>query len=209
MKPVKLLMITAVVALVVITAVSLYTSQQGVTSETETVEAYQASVLQSRAEKHQFMKTDEESPFLVQKESFDSLNYFDINPEFKVTASVEKIENGKVHQLQTSDDSVKVYQEVAILHFDILGSHEDLTLLQSADRDHYFLPFYDETSAISTYGAGRYLETEYDGTQSKITLDFNYAYNPYCAYVKGYSCPVPPPQNQISIAITAGEKNFD
>lgn len=209
MKPVRLLILIGLAALLLITFFSLYTSQSNDGAQTSNPKAYINSVASHRAEKHDFMQSNEESPFVEQKAPFDSLKYFDVNATFKVTASVEKIESGETYELRTSDDSVKIYQEVAILHFDLLGSHEDLTLLQSADRSYYFLPFYDKTSTVSTYGAGRYLEVDYTGNETQITLDFNYAYNPYCAYVTGYSCPVPPPQNNISVAITAGEKNYD
>ncbi len=207
MKPIRVLFVVAFGAFLLITIFSLYTSQQSADDDAVSPQDYIQSVELKRAERHSFMKNNEESPFVVQGVAFDSLNYFDVNPAFKANASVEQIPQGKVLQLQTSDDSIKVYQEVAVLHFDIVGSHQDLTLLQSADKAHYFLSFYDETSAVSTYGAGRYLEVEYSGSESTITLDFNRAYNPYCAYTTGYSCPVPPPQNKISIAITAGEKN--
>jgi uncharacterized protein (DUF1684 family) len=82
-------------------------------------------------------------------------------------------------------------------------------LLQSAEDGHFFLSFYDETSAIATYGAGRYLEVDYKKGQTQVVLDFNKAYNPYCAYTEGYSCPVPPPENNVSIFINAGEKNYE
>jgi uncharacterized protein (DUF1684 family) len=70
-----------------------------------------------------------------------------------------------------------------------------------------FLPFFDETSSVSTYGGGRYLDPEYAGG-NEIVLDFNLAYNPYCAYVEGYTCPLPPPENRIDAEVNAGEKNY-
>lgn len=170
---------------------------------------YAEEVEKYRNEKHEFMKTNEASPFIEQSVSYDSLKYFKVDESFKIKATVEEIKDGELHRLATSDGKEKVFKEVAILHFDLQKSHQDLTLLQSQETSDYFLPFYDETSAITTYGSGRYLEVDYASGQSKVTLDFNYAYNPYCAYTAGYSCPVPPKTNYLSIAVNAGEKNYD
>jgi hypothetical protein len=70
-----------------------------------------------------------------------------------------------------------------------------------------FIPFADETSANQTYGAGRYLEAD-KPNGNIVALDFNLAYNPYCAYSEEYSCPFPPPENLLSVAIEAGEKKY-
>ena len=79
------------------------------------------------------------------------------------------------------------------------------------NENRLFLPFKDDTSGKETYGAGRYLDLNYekDLTPERIwTLDFNKAYNPWCAYSKNYSCPYVPPENWLNIPILAGEKNF-
>ena len=75
-------------------------------------------------------------------------------------------------------------------------------------RGKLFFAFGDETSAVETYGAGRYLDLEKVPGSSTITLDFNKAYNPYCAYISNYSCPLPPAQNLLTIPIKAGEKTY-
>lgn len=208
MRPIKLLISTAVFAFVLITAFSLWSSQPKKVTAQNSLLSYTEKIDSLRQVKHDFMATDEESPFITQNAVFDSLSYFPVNEKYLVKAMVETIMMGENHALQTSNNKIKNYQEVAILHFDLNGVHEDLTLLQSEDKEHYFLPFYDATSAVTTYGAGRYLEVDYTGVESEINLDFNMAYNPYCAYVEGYSCPVPPAKNQLSIAVEAGEKNY-
>jgi hypothetical protein len=71
----------------------------------------------------------------------------------------------------------------------------------------FFVPFTDLTSGKDTYGAGRYLEFDYTGSGLAL-LDFNYAYNPYCAYNYNYSCPIPPSDNNLTLALTAGEMAF-
>ena len=71
-----------------------------------------------------------------------------------------------------------------------------------------FLAFADETSAVDTYGAGRYLDVKKVPGSNTIVLDFNQAYNPYCAYVDKFSCPLPLPENLLKLAIRAGEKIY-
>jgi uncharacterized protein (DUF1684 family) len=77
-------------------------------------------------------------------------------------------------------------------------------------KDHLFLPFTDLTSGEETYTAGRYIDLSFeDIIDNKVVIDFNKAYNPYCAYVSGkYNCPIPPRENTLSVAILAGEKNY-
>ncbi|MBK6265000.1 DUF1684 domain-containing protein [Marivirga sp. S37H4] len=204
MKPTKILTYAGVLIVIVILIFNINPN-----SSVPEPGNYQEEIAKHREEKHLFMKSDKASPFIEQSVPFDSLKYYEADESFKVNATVEEINDGEIHQLATSDGKEKEFQEVAILHFDLKGTHQDLTLLESKESGLYFLSFYDETSAIQTYGSGRYLETEYEPGKSKVLLDFNYAYNPYCAYTTGYSCPVPLQKNQINIPITAGEKNYD
>ena len=97
--------------------------------------------------------------------------------------------------------------------FEIEGEPQKLLILEIVDMGPYrgtlFLAFGDETSARETYGAGRYLNVEKPkGGRKSIELDFNLAYNPYCAYNDTFSCPFPPSENLLSIPIRAGEKNY-
>jgi uncharacterized protein (DUF1684 family) len=75
-------------------------------------------------------------------------------------------------------------------------------------RGKLFLAFGDETSARETYGAGRYLDVQKVPGSKTITLDFNKAYNPYCAYNETFSCPLPPQENLLQVAIKAGEQTY-
>jgi len=204
MKPTKVLTYIVIAAVILIAVFSLFN-----TESPEVESNYMEDMKAFRHQRDSFMRNDDKSPFIEQDALFKGLNYFGIDSDYKVRASVEAIENGKIYDLRTSDDKTKTFQAVAILHFDIMDSHQDLTLLQAAKDGHFFLPFYDETSAITTYGAGRYLEVDFKKGQNQVILDFNKAYNPYCAYTEGYSCPVPPPENNISIPINAGEKNYE
>ena len=207
---------TAIVSLIFITVfslsgneenIALSNQQEIVVSDTSNLSYYER-IDSLRAAQAKFYKKDEESPFVKQKEKFKGLKYFAPDSSFRVSARVESVPMGEVFNLKTSDGRNRNYKEVARLFFKLAGEQQELMLLQSMDKEHYFLPFFDQTSAESTYGAGRYLEVDYSGTESEITLDFNRAYNPYCAYVKGYSCPVPPSENMISVAVEAGEKIY-
>jgi len=83
-----------------------------------------------------------------------------------------------------------------------------VTLFASPDMHELFLPFRDRTSGSETYGAGRYLEVEPPGADGWVVVDFNLAYNPYCAYNPEWSCPIPPGENWLAVPIRAGEKTF-
>ena len=76
-------------------------------------------------------------------------------------------------------------------------------------RNELFLPFKDKTNANGSYGGGRYIDIKISDIENgKVILDFNKAYNPWCAYSDGYSCPIPPKENHLKIAVTAGEKEY-
>ena len=114
--------------------------------------------------------------------------------------------------LATNDGKEQRFIEYAYAEFDLDGYHHKLLILEVADMGPFkgklFFAFGDETSADETYGAGRYLDLEKVPGASTITLDFNKAYNPYCAYTANYSCPLPPSQNLLRIPIKAGEKIY-
>jgi len=128
-----------------------------------------------------------------------------------VRAKFIPIENKQIRKLPTSDNKSKEYLDYGYVEFEIDDQSCRLLILEVAGDEFdgsLFLAFGDATSAIDTYGAGRYLEVEHDGA-AFITLDFNYAYNPYCAYSKDFSCPFPPKENLLTVAIEAGEKNYE
>ena len=118
--------------------------------------------------------------------------------------------------MNTSSGMKKKYFQYGIVTFNLFDSVQHLYVYQSADlmkqekyKDYLFIPFGDATSGFTSYGGGRYLDLVFsDIKDGKIILDFNKAYNPYCAYVTGYNCPIPPKENLLNIAIKAGEKNY-
>jgi uncharacterized protein (DUF1684 family) len=174
--------------------------------------AYAELIEEERKDKDRFMRTSAESPFAADVKSFEGLKYFPPDVRYKVTASLSLIKDRKPVVLATNDGKEQHYIEYAYAEFDLDGYHNRLLILEVMEngpmRDRLFLAFGDETSAGDTYGAGRYLDvTKVPGSNS-ITLDFNKAYNPYCAYVASYSCPFPPRVNLLKVSIKAGEKNY-
>ena len=170
---------------------------------------YIQEVLKKREATDSFMRTSEESPFRTTEDIYHGLSYFDPDPAYRVNADFNPISNGRIRKLPMSDGKEEMYQEYGFADFKLNGRAHRLLVLQSAGGlKNIFIPFADSTSGEDTYGAGRYLEVPEIGN-GKILLDFNYAYNPYCAYSATYSCPLPPAENYIAISILAGEKNYD
>ena len=110
--------------------------------------------------------------------------------------------------MQTSTGDVASYLRWARIHFEVDHETAELTVYRDAQSGAFFLPFQDANAGGETYGAGRYLEVE-ELEDGRLHVDFNYAYNPYCAYNERWSCPIPPAENRLTVAIRAGEKTFD
>ncbi len=178
----------------------------------ESKEDFSKAILKERGEKELFMKSDSGSPFVNQKEKFTHLNYFEPDLKYKISADLVPIENKKVVVLPTSDSKKKKYLEYAFAEFKLEGKKTNLLILEIMDSGPYrgtlFLAFADDTSTKETYGAGRYIDLKKVPGATSITLDFNKAYNPYCAYSDDFSCPFPPKENILPIEIKAGEKSY-
>ena len=160
-----------------------------------------------RSVKDEFYKLDSQSPLTPeQKRVFNGLNYFPENLALRLVLPVEKFEKRDKIKMLTSTGDVQEYTRYGKLHFSVEGQPVELTVYRSG-WDDFFLPFADSLTGKETYDAGRYLEPEWvDG--DKMLVDFNYAYNPYCAYNENWSCPVTPFENRIKAPICAGEKIF-
>jgi uncharacterized protein len=203
MKPRSLLIIVIAAILIVI----LFYSFQRDGDDSSYVE----QIRKERKDHEHYLKTSAQSP-IVDKENFKGLNYFDPDPAYKVIADLHPIESKKVVVLNTNDGKEQRYIEYAYADFRLNGKQNRLLILEGIDmgpiRGKLFVAFGDETSAVETYGAGRYLDVNKVPGSSTIVLDFNKAYNPYCAYNSTYSCPFPPPENLLKIAVKAGEKAY-
>lgn len=178
---------------------------------TESPEAYQEKIEAERERQFKYIRFNIDSPLTdEQKQSFTKLNFYPIDPSYKVKALMVPIENKKVREVPLTDGSKERYIEHSYAEFELEGKPQKLLLMQSmdeADKRNFFLAFADETSGLETYGGGRYINARQDGKTS-ITIDFNLAYNPYCAYNPDYACPIPPKENIMEIPIPVGEKNY-
>jgi uncharacterized protein len=164
-----------------------------------------------RAEKDTFFREHPGSPLTAeQRASFAGLDYFAEAPELVVAATLETegVDLDESIAMPTTTGSTQVYRRAGVVRFEVDGEAATLTLFASPDMHELFLPFRDATSGRQTYGAGRYLEVEPPDADGRVVVDFNDAYNPYCAYNASWSCPIPPGENWLAVAIRAGERTF-
>jgi uncharacterized protein (DUF1684 family) len=160
-----------------------------------------------RSRKDVFFKEHEQSPLTPdQKEVFTGLNYFPENPELSMVLELDTSGDdvGEDVTIGTVSGEPKEYVRAGRVHFSVEGQEVALTIFKEKIRGHYFVPFRDATSGTDTYEVGRYLEPRAmpDG---RVSFDLNMAYNPYCAYNSGWSCPIPPFENMLRVPIRAGE----
>ena len=161
---------------------------------------------QFRAQKDTFFKTHPQSPLLPeQQETFGGLRYFPENAALRLVIPIEEFADKERIVMQTSTGDVRAYARYGRLRFSVDEQVVELTLY--ADEGAYFLPFADSLAGEETYGAGRYLEPE-PLSDGQFLLDFNLAYNPYCAYNDDWSCPITPSENRLVVPIRAGEQIY-
>ncbi|MES1219626.1 MAG: DUF1684 domain-containing protein [Bacteroidota bacterium] len=143
--------------------------------------------------------------------------FFEPDKNYRLKAKFTKVNDGKWFKMETSGVIKKNFRVYGILNFTIHDTALSLTIYQSQSlmednqyKDYLFLPFTDVTTGNESYHTGRYMDfTIKDIKNGELEIDFNKAYNPSCAYVSGkYNCPVPPRENNLSVAIRAGEMNF-
>ena len=142
--------------------------------------------------------------------------FFPVNKKYRVLAKFEKLKDAKGFIMKTSGAKNPKYFKYGLLTFRIDNKEFHLTIYQSENlmkedeyKDYLFVPFTDLTSGDKSYAGGKYLDfVMKDIGNNTLVIDFNKAYNPYCAYATGYNCPIPPRENNLSIAIKAGEMEF-
>jgi uncharacterized protein len=197
-----------IVLVVIVVIITVFYSFQGSHDDS----AFIKEIEKEREEKDRFMRTSPESPFADSTGEYAGLKYYAPDIRYRVIADLQPIQQKKSVVLATNDGKEQRYIEYAYAEFKFDGVLNKLLILEIADMGPFtgnlFLAFGDETSAVETYGAGRYLDVTKTPGSSTIKLDFNLAYNPYCAYDNSYSCPLPPRENLLSIPIKAGEKIY-
>jgi len=170
--------------------------------------AYLSQVAAARAQKDTFFLSSPESPVPSDRKStLLPLDYYPINPAYIVPASLRLSDERPVFEMPTSTGVLRRMELVGVLEFRLAGGQRSLGAFveEGAPIDQLFVPFADHTTGIDTYAAGRYLDILPTAT-GLYNIDFNRAYNPYCAYNEEYDCPYPPPSNRLDMAVQAGEK---
>jgi uncharacterized protein (DUF1684 family) len=152
----------------------------------------------------------EESPLKEEAIHFEGLDFFPVDSMFSVKARFIRTLNAIPFQMKTTGDRLPVYEKYGEAHFEIQGKALILSIFQSHElreteefRTHLFLPFTDLSNGEESYEGGRFVDLEIPNDDF-IRIDFNKAYNPYCAYTEGYSCTIPPVENFLDIKILAG-----
>ncbi|MEW5960775.1 MAG: DUF1684 domain-containing protein [Chloroflexota bacterium] len=167
---------------------------------------YLDSIEADRAEKDRFFRASPYSP-IEDRANFTGLNYYPPDPAFCFELPLQEAAQVEELTLQTSTGDEQPYYRIGAVEFEIEGESARLAVYKSPHHDGLFLPFRDASSGRETYGAGRYLEPAALGG-GRLLVDFNLAYNPYCAYSEHYSCPLPPRENWLKVSILAGEKSY-
>ena len=169
--------------------------------------SYLTAIVERRATKdREFSETDDPVP-AKRRDELLPLRYYPPDPSYAVPAQLRLSDERPIVEVPTSSGQMRRLQVVGALEFTLNGQQLSLGALSPAGEPirNLFVPFADLTTGKDTYSAGRYLDIEPTST-GIYTIDFNYAYNPYCAYNASYECPFPPPSNRLKVPILAGEK---
>lgn len=185
----------------------------------QSVEQY-SNLHLSEVQKHQEkmnkeFATPSSSPLTEEDiKTFETLDFFTADENYKVNATLELTPNDLVFEMTTTTDRKPLYKRFGIATFSLNGKAYQLNVYQNQEhlldfeyRNYLFLPFTDATNGHESYKGGRYIDLEIP-TNNNLTIDFNKAYNPYCAYNSKYSCPVVPSENHLDIEIKAGVKAY-
>lgn len=145
---------------------------------------------------------------------FEGLDFYPVSPEYKVTARFVLNPDPEAFGMETTTERRPIYVKYGEAHFTLKGEEFVLEVYQSEKakqmeefKEHLFLPFKDLTCGEESYGGGRFIDLKIPAGEEMV-IDFNKAYNPYCAYNHRYSCPVPPDANHLNIHIPAGVKAY-
>lgn len=144
------------------------------------------------------------------------MTFYPVSKQYCILTKFERKENSPWFWMSTSGTAKQQYRVYGTISFTLHDTTVLLQVYQSKSlmaneeyKDHLFIPFTDATSGFETYGGGRYIDLSIsDIIGNTYLIDFNKAYNPYCAYSTGYNCPIPPKENDLAVAVKAGEKNF-
>jgi uncharacterized protein len=171
-------------------------------------EAYAAEMDAQRKQKDEFFRTSTESP-IENKTLFHGLHYYEPDQDYRVLAKLTPFEgDDRDFKISYTDGTTDTYERMAYADFTVKGVPQRLLLLKNEGT--VSVLFRDKTSGGLTYGGGRYIDIPMEEVQDNtLVIDFNKAYNPYCAYAPDFACPLPPAENTLDVAIEAGEQYLE
>ena len=180
------------------------------------VATHQQSVRKFQADLDAEFRNPAESPLsAAERRDFAGLPFYPTDYRYYVEATLVRDSTARPFEMPTSTTRRPQYRKYGELHFVLDGQPQHLSIYQPLDllkrpgfADYLMLPFTDGSNGHGSYGGGRYLDLRLPPAGTRVMqLDFNRAYNPSCAYSPGYSCPVPPAENRLTIAIPAGVRS--
>ncbi|RAU82164.1 DUF1684 domain-containing protein [Pontibacter arcticus] len=202
-RPLKLVILAG------ITLVLFYFIQDSFFNE----ENYTKPLLAERENKDLSFRSQSNSPFTEEgRRAFRNLNYYEPKPEYQVKAAISYFEKQDTLHMPMTNGTTEAYLTIGTAAFELDGQPQKLTVykkVKSEEVEKYFVPFTDKTNGFETYGGGRYLDVPIKENAKTLFLDFNRAYNPFCAYNPDFVCPVPPKESRLTVAVPAGEKNYE
>ncbi|MBL0307513.1 MAG: DUF1684 domain-containing protein [Chitinophagaceae bacterium] len=178
-----------------------------VVAQTGNYNKYIQEYQQAYSKNHEVVKGDDKK----------NIRFFPADESFRIQSSFERIYEAPWFKMETSGKEKKIYRDYGILRFTIKDTSLKLHIYQSQHlmsvkeySNHLFIPFTDLSNGEESYENGRYIDLVIaDVENGKYVIDFNKAYNPYCAYINNvYNCPVPPKENNLNVAIKAGEMKY-
>ena len=173
-----------------------------------------ADLIDFRTQIDDFLQSHPQSPLEVEDRGrFKGLNYYPENEALVLEVDINRLpESEPLIVMETNTGQQQQYRRWGQFTFVVDGETATLTIYSDAHGHDFFMPFKDATNGQETYGAGRYLDNHRPGlvqlADTCFKVDFNYAYNPYCAYSPYFSCPLPPRENWLKVPVQAGEKDF-
>lgn len=148
------------------------------------------------------------------RRKFKGHRFFAVDLNYRVNATIELTPKSDTFGMKTSTERKPLYRQYGVAHFSINGAKCSLNIYQNIKYSQIegyekslFLLFNDQTNGSESYGGGRYIDLEINDDNAMV-IDFNKSYNPYCHYNSKYSCPIPPPENNLPVAINAGIKSY-
>jgi uncharacterized protein (DUF1684 family) len=162
-------------------------------------------VLKYREDFEHFLQESSDSPLTAEQKQDIKLQYYPPNETYRIEASLEEFPKKRAKELVDKEGFPRKLIRYGKLRFEVGGISCVLEVFKDPETDTFLAPINDTTSGKETYGAGRFVEPVEAG-EGQFIIDFNKAYNPYCAYNPQRSCPMPYARNRLPVEIAAGEK---